>query len=345
MIISALECLATLYEKGKLPQEFCQANSILFQRATFHPLLLKLKPVLQCTQTFKPDYDQLLKVGTTLLTALPSSVEATLFIPTRQKVESLALMAQAYHALKEQGIFLACAENGQGAKSYREYLAKLTNAKPESIPAQKCTIFWCKKDSSTVQKDLLTTWEKQAQPFTIADTPYTSQAGIYGWNKVDLGSALLAKSLGTDLKGSVADFGAGYGYLSEQLLTQNPNVTSLDLYEAEKLALTCAQKNLSKFEKNHPAKIAYHWADLSVPLQSKKYDCIIMNPPCHDSGMQSLELGECFIEQAATQLKKNGILFLVANVTLPYEKTLNKLYASHARIATAKGFKVLRAAK
>ena len=58
-------------------------------------------------------------------------------------------------------------------------------------------------------------------------------------------ASTLAEHLPADLAGRAADLGAGYGYLSRELLERCPKITALDLYEAEQRALALAELNLA----------------------------------------------------------------------------------------------------
>ncbi|KAG0921461.1 hypothetical protein G6F32_015094 [Rhizopus arrhizus] len=63
---------------------------------------------------------------------------------------------------------------------------------------------------------------------------------VFAWDRIDPASALLAEHLPADLAGRAAALGAGYGYLSRELLERCPKITALDLYEAEQRALALA---------------------------------------------------------------------------------------------------------
>ena len=64
--------------------------------------------------------------------------------------------------------------------------------------------------------------------------------------------ALLARHLPAGLAGLAADLGAGWGYLSAELLARCPGITALDLYEAEARALALALSGLRRFAGTDP---------------------------------------------------------------------------------------------
>ena len=57
---------------------------------------------------------------------------------------------------------------------------------------------------------------------------FTTQPGIFGWDKIDQGSKLLINHISNDLYGHGADFGCGYGFLSDYLLKNNSKIKSFE---------------------------------------------------------------------------------------------------------------------
>ena len=74
-------------------------------------------------------------------------------------------------------------------------------------------------------------------------------------------------------------------------------------------------------------------------------DFVVMNPPFHDVGIEDKQLGQTFIRQAASLLRKGGTLWLVANRHLPYEALLAELFRTATPRADQGGFKVIEAVK
>ena len=89
-----------------------------------------------------------------------------------------------------------------------------------------------------------------------ATARWLSRPGIFSWDRIDDGSALLARHLPDDLAGHVADFGCGWGYLARQML--QPAVTHIDLIDAEHLALDAARANITD------PRASFHWLDLDA---------------------------------------------------------------------------------
>ncbi|TIM51859.1 MAG: methyltransferase domain-containing protein, partial [Mesorhizobium sp.] len=127
--------------------------------------------------------------------------------------------------------------------------------------------------------------------------------------KIDAGSRLLVDNLPGDLRGNIADFCAGWGYVAAEVAARSPGISALDLYEAEFEALEAAKRNIG----TTAAEPNFFWIDLlSEPIE-RRYDAIVMNPPFHRSRATEPEIGAGMIRAAAKALKPGGRLFMVAN--------------------------------
>ena len=170
-----------------------------------------------------------------------------------------------------------------------------------------------------------------------------ADASSAAWDRIDPASALLAEHLPADLAGRAADLGAGYGYLSRELLERCPKITALDLYEAEQRALALAELNLAPPPRALPLR--FLWRDVTAGIEPG-YDVIISNPPFHTpSRADRPDIGQRFIAVAAQALRPGGRLYVVANRHLPYEHTLNDSFGAVRVVAERDGFKLVEAVK
>jgi 16S rRNA (guanine1207-N2)-methyltransferase len=163
-----------------------------------------------------------------------------------------------------------------------------------------------------------------------------SQPGVFSWNRIDPGSALLLDHL-PQLAGKGADFGCGIGYLAHKVL-QSPKVASLTLVDIDRRAVEASRRNLDD------PRAAFIWADVrNAPLAN--LDFVVMNPPFHDGGHEDRGLGLGFIKTAARALKRGGVCWLTANRHLPYEEILREHFGVVNQIIQANGYKVYEARK
>jgi 16S rRNA (guanine1207-N2)-methyltransferase len=232
--------------------------------------------------------------------------------------------------------------NSEGARSGEADLTQLVGA-VQHLSKHKCRAFWATPDTAKVDQALLDTWLALDAPRTIAGG-YRSRPGLFAWDRIDRASALLAEHLPEDLHGRVADLGAGFGYLATQVVARCPQVTALDLYEAEARALEPARSNLERAQReaNRRLSVDVRWHDITRGLP-QRYDAIVSNPPFHQGRADLPELGRAFITSAADALAADGRLLVVANRHLPYEALLQSRFREVRAVVVHDGFKVLAA--
>lgn len=163
-----------------------------------------------------------------------------------------------------------------------------------------------------------------------------SQPGIFGWDKVDAGSALLVQHLPA-LSGRGADFGCGFGFLARHVLAQ-PRVAGLTLVDIDRRAIEASRRNIDD------ARAHFLWADMRT-AKLEGLDFIVTNPPFHDGGAEDRTLGLAFIRKAAESLRRGGVCYLVANRHLPYEEALTEAFSSVVPLTQEQGFKIYEARK
>jgi 16S rRNA (guanine1207-N2)-methyltransferase len=263
---------------------------------------------------------------------------------TKFATENIAALGKYVQKLKPNGIWISIIPNRTGATRLKLDITSLFSHVVTSSKA-KCRIFQC---SAEHDQKLTSKWANLNQPSAIQGAHLVTVPGIFSAEKIDTGSLLLAEILKKETWfGSVADLGAGYGFLSHIILsTTRQKIKNLCLYELDYRALECAKINLIESNKNEKTKIEYHWVDVTeaVPHQ-RLFDTVIMNPPFHEAQDASFMLGKTFIKQAASVLKQGGTLYLVANLHLPYEQTLLENFRSHRLLREEKGFKIFLARK
>jgi 16S rRNA (guanine1207-N2)-methyltransferase len=164
-----------------------------------------------------------------------------------------------------------------------------------------------------------------------------TQPGVFSWDRIDPGTALLAGHL-PQLAGQGADFGCGLGVLARAVLASQ-RVERLALYDIDRRALQAAERNLQD------ARASFHWSDLRNGKVAAGLDFVVMNPPFHDGGIEDRTLGQAFIRRAAEALRPGGTCWLVANRHLPYEAEMKVLYRRVAPRIETGGYKIYEALK
>jgi 16S rRNA (guanine1207-N2)-methyltransferase len=339
----ALDTLLLPFAEGRIAWP---RDGALFLRARDGAALhAASRPGLVAVQPFKPQADALAHAGVALIDLEVDQARRwplVLLLPPRQRAEARAWFAHALDRVAPGGVVVACQPNDEGAKSGQADFARLAGP-VHVLSKHHCRVYWTTPTPGAIDGDLLAEWRALDAPRPILDGRWSSRPGVFAWDRIDAGSALLAAHLPADLAGAAADLGAGWGYLASVLLERCPAVRALDLYEADARALALARTNLAPHHDRVP--LGFHWHDVTAGLP-KRYDVIVSNPPFHAQDRADRpELGQRFIAAAAHALAPRGRLWLVANRHLPYEESLGTHFAIVRTVAQAEGFKVVEAVR
>ena len=165
---------------------------------------------------------------------------------------------------------------------------------------------------------------------------FVTTAGIFSKNRVDPASRFLADHFNQKIRGSVADLGAGWGYLSFMALHKSTWITDITLYEDNFNAIENAKINID----NKKAK--FEWTDITTNIRlERKFDAIICNPPFHTGRKTAVNLGISFLIISSKMLKKSGRLWLVLNNHIPYEKELTRIFKNFYVLKETKSYKIV----
>jgi len=281
---------------------------------------------ITCEQSFRPDFLKL-KQATPRIEA--GSWPLGLMLLTKHKEENFANIARGWSLLEPGGTLVCAGANDDGAASLARQAGKALGLQ-DSLSKFHARVFWLTK-SERQPPDY---WRTLAELQRV-EGGWLSKPGIFSWDRIDDGSALLARYVPEDLAGPVADFGCGWGYLAQRML--QPAVTRLDLIDAEHLALDAARANVTD------ARASFHWLDLAREPPPAIYDAIVCNPPFHTGRASTPALGQTIIEAAARALRPGGRFYMVANRGLPYEPMLKAHFARFETLADNNKFRVTRA--
>jgi 16S rRNA (guanine1207-N2)-methyltransferase len=263
-----------------------------------------------------------------------ASLDSMLMLAPPGAAERRYVLALTLRALKPGGQLVTMAPKDKGGSRQRKELESFGCTVIEDARRHHriCTV---KRQADPVGLDAAIA---AGGPKFIEALGLWSQPGIFSYDRIDPGSALLTKNLPA-LKGRGADLGSGIGVLAHAIL-HSPSVESLALVDVDRRAIEVAQRNVVD------PRASFHWADVAdgePPLAD--LDFVVMNPPFHDAGTEDKRLGQQFIRRASQVLRKGGVCWLVANRHLPYEKVLGEHFAKVRLAEEAHGFKVFEATR
>jgi len=326
----------------------------LFLGAQAHPAL-HAWPDLTGWQPLRPLADAWDRAGFARADEVPDGEwPVVLVLPGKSRDETLLWFALAKDRLEPGGRIVAAMPNTAGASRFEKGLARAAG-NIASIQKHKCRAFHAVDDGSW-NGETLDAWRSLGGFREIVGTHHLTQAGVFSHGRIDSGSLLLGKNLPANLRGHIADLGAGWGYLSDLALERCPGIERIDLFEADSRALACAKRNLARHlppenPLNSPVcfpceepRARFHWHDVTTGLP-ETYDAILMNPPFHTGQDTDVDLGRAFLTVAAASLKRHAKLHLVANRQLPYEPVLDSLRLAWRKLAEDGTYKVIVAEK
>jgi 16S rRNA (guanine1207-N2)-methyltransferase len=324
-VSQAVRALAHAFDTGALKP----------QRAFF--LRAELGPFrdIEAEQSFRPEYLRLKRAGWSVVPRIDGDAyQLGQLLLTKHKEENFANIARGWALLAEGGTLVCSGSNDDGAASLEKQVGKIFGLDGQ-LSKFHCRVFWFTR-SEQKPPDY---WCELASLRSVGNGSWQSQPGIFAWDRIDDGSALLATHLPTDLTGHVADFGCGWGYLAREILARSSGIARIDLIDAEHRALEAARVNVTD------ARASFHWLDLAQESPPATYDAIICNPPFHAGRAAEPGLGQSVIAAAARALRPAGRFYMVANRGLPYEPQLRTNFASFETLVDNNKFRVSRAVR
>ena len=279
--------------------------------------------VLICTG-FKPDFDAWENRGYTVGTS-PIVADAALILVQKSRAATLATIYRAVAALNVGATVLVDGQKDTGIDTVLKTLKKATDLSPAFSKAHG-------KIASFKAGPLPDKWAAAPE---MVEGYYTAHSG-FSAGAIDPGSEILVQVM-PELRGKVADLGAGWGFLSKAAL-KSEHVQSIDLIEADYDSLKAAEANISD------PRAQFCWADAKA-FAGGPYDVILSNPPFHTGRHADPELGRTFIRTAGRLLNRHGRFLMVANRHLPYEATLTETFGQVEEIGGSSAFKVISATR
>lgn len=274
-----------------------------------------------------------LSPGSQALEALaPGSLDEATVLAPPGAVERRYTLALVLRALKPGAPLVAMAPKDRGGSRLKKELEAFGCAVEEGAKRHHRI---CHLERPAALADIEDAIAEGA-PRLVPSLGLWSQPGVFSWDRVDPGTAALIEAL-PPLAGGGADLGCGVGVLAHRVLA-SPAVTRLHLVDIDRRAIECARRNVDD------ARAAFAWGDATaLPLEG--LDFVAMNPPFHEAGWEAKALGQRFIEAAHRALRKGGVLWMVANLHLPYEGVLEPLFARVERRGSSGPYKVFEARK
>ncbi len=326
----ARDTLTLPFEKGLLDLPAGTPGGLFLNARPLNTHNLNWQNLLTCEQGQRADF---VALGSANFKVYPSlkdaGFECALVLCGKHKRLNEMNLVRASAATREGGMIVVAGDKTAGIAPLRKFVSKFCEIEG-SLSKHHAVVFWFRNPEKTGVLGI--------EPHQSLEG-FETAPGMFSPDNIDAGSKLLATFLEKRIGGNVADFGAGWGYLSREILEKGRTLHHLDLYESDWASLEAAKLNVT----SETTRLGFHWHDLLSEPVTRSYDWIIMNPPFHSDRPAEPAIGQTFIKVASRALRKGGRLLMVANRNLPYENALTTGFSSHQRLSEDQGFKVIQA--
>lgn len=275
------------------------------------------------------------------LTAYPDGhFQRILYRVSKEKAVVHHLINAAARLLQPGGRLVLIGEKGEGIKTYVRKAQQLLEG--ERSEQKQGALWYCQLSRGTGTGTPLDDQDyRQLRPIAQQDTrTFLSKPGLFGWNKIDRGSALLIEQLPQmlgrplPLDGKVLDLGCGFGYLA--LSAAGPG-TELVCTDNNAAALLACARNLALA--GIEAQVVA--GDAGDTVQGT-FDVILCNPPFHAGFDTEHDLTDRFLAAAQRLLAADGCACFVVNQHIPLERKARGRFAQIHCHADNGHFKLVR---
>jgi 16S rRNA (guanine1207-N2)-methyltransferase len=283
--------------------------------------------------------------------ALPAGLEADVVairIPT-ERLALLQLLWDAFRVLKPGGRCYIAGATNEGIRTAASTLERLFgNARVLGkdsthrvvVATRRASPASSSADLESPYLDPDTFHEMEA---TLRGRPYrlSSRPGVFSWDHVDEATTILADAMTVHAGESVLDIGCGCGALGvvAATLSGSGQVCMLD---ADVEAVRSATRSAAAAGLTN---VRATTSDVAAAVLGERFDVVVTNPPFHVGKATDLNVPLQFIHDAWEVLAPGGRLYLVANRTLPYERTIKHRFGNIDTVHDGQRFKVLSAVK
>lgn len=247
------------------------------------------------------------------------------------------LIATAASVVAPGGHVWLVGENSAGIKPYGAKLEERVGPLVSSDAARHCVLYEARATASRPEVPL-DAWEKRYQvPVGTGAIDVVTLPGVFSHGRLDEGTAFLLRHLPARVTGAVLDFGCGSGVIGASLKAANAGA-DITLVDANAFALAATRRT---FEVNGLAARDIRPVSGIDDVGEGRFDLIVTNPPFHQGiGTDYTVVGR-FLESCEQHLTPDGVLFMVANRFLPYERMV-PASMQVSLVAEDSKFKVLR---
>jgi 16S rRNA (guanine1207-N2)-methyltransferase len=272
----------------------------------------------------------------------PASYDGVIYRVSKERATSHHVINQAASLLKSNAALILAGEKNDGLKSYVKQASRLFS---NSVNAEKNGKSYIASIAlKTVAAEPLNDKDySQLRPIQLNDSVcLQSKPGIFGWDKIDRGSAFLIDYLPqflSDYKNApqtLLDLGCGYGYIA--LSASQHGFDRIVATDNNAAAILAVQENLKPLTNIESVVQATDAGD----NLAEQFDTILCNPPFHSGFSVDDQLTVKFLSQTKRLLYRSGQALFVVNTFIPLEHKAKSYFEQIDVVANNGCFKLIR---
>ena len=274
----------------------------------------------------------------------PQIFDMVLFRVAKERATSHHVINRAAELLRLHGQLILTGEKNDGLKTYVKQASRLFGDKAS---AEKNGAHYL-ASVQLHQQDAPALDDKnyaQTRPITTSEgLSMESKPGIFGWDKVDRGSAYLIEYLPQFLgryfeaPTRLLDLGCGYGYLSMQASQQG--FTQITATDNNAAALSATARNFQQLGIDN-VLVAGDAGDQIT----ERFDTVLCNPPFHQGFSVDGDMAVKFLSATKRLLAESGQALFVVNNFIPLEQKAKAYFRYIDVLANNGSFKLVALAQ
>jgi 16S rRNA (guanine1207-N2)-methyltransferase len=257
-----------------------------------------------------------------------------------------AYLWTAATTLRPGGRLYLAGSNNTGARfAIREAEALFGRAPVLGFKAGCRIALATRPDALTIPADWAQTppWQPQMRIIERPEGRYTvvTTPGVFSWDHLDDGTALLLDHPGMQPGIDVLDVGCGYGIVG--MVAARLGAVQVTLIDDDLLAVRCARASIRANDLADRCIVLP--GDVTGPVRDRRFDLVLSNPPFHEEGEVTTRTAGRIIREGYTVLRPRGRLRIVANRFLPYDRVMRETFGNVTIIAATGRYYVLESVR
>jgi 16S rRNA (guanine1207-N2)-methyltransferase len=182
-------------------------------------------------------------------------------------------------------------------------------------------------------------WQMQMRAVRRPEGQYmiTTMPGVFSWEHLDEGTALLLDHLDIEPDTTVLDIGCGYGIIG--LVAARAGAQHVTMLDDNLLAVRCARAGVISNQLNDICTVLP--SDVTSAVAGQQFDMVLSNPPFHRDTDVNTAVATRIVREAADVLVPGGRLRLVANRFLPYDRVMREKFGNVRTVTQTGRYHVL----